>query len=69
MGIGLFLLSLMDAQSGVLMTSLAMLVFGVGATSGVSFFRTIGSSVGASVFGAIYGNLLASRLAAALVRS
>jgi len=92
MGIGLFLLSLMDAQSGIVMTSLAMLVFGVGiglcmqiltivvqstvdysylgtATSGVSFFRTIGSSFGASVFGAIYGNLLGSRLAEALART
>ncbi|HIW30519.1 MAG TPA: MFS transporter [Candidatus Luteococcus avicola] len=36
------------------------------ATSGVTFFRSLGQSFGAAVFGTIYGNLLAPRLAAAL---
>ncbi len=36
------------------------------ATSGVTFFRTIGGSFGVSVFGAIFSNELATRLAAAL---
>ena len=36
------------------------------ATSGVTFFRTIGGAFGVSVFGAIFSNQLASQLAAAL---
>jgi EmrB/QacA subfamily drug resistance transporter len=36
------------------------------ATSGVTFFRTIGGSFGVSVFGAIFANQLASQLGAAL---
>ncbi len=36
------------------------------ATSGVSFFRTLGSSFGASVFGTIYSNQLGERLPAAI---
>jgi EmrB/QacA subfamily drug resistance transporter len=36
------------------------------ATSGVTFFRTLGSSFGAAVFGAIYANVLASHLGPAL---
>jgi len=36
------------------------------ATSGVTFFRTIGGAFGVSVLGAIFSNQLASRLAAAL---
>jgi EmrB/QacA subfamily drug resistance transporter len=36
------------------------------ATSGVTFFRTIGGAFGVSVFGAIFTNQLASHLAAAL---
>ncbi|MBV9447360.1 MAG: MFS transporter, partial [Streptosporangiaceae bacterium] len=36
------------------------------ATSGVTFFRSIGGSFGVSVFGAIFSNRLASELAAAL---
>jgi EmrB/QacA subfamily drug resistance transporter len=36
------------------------------ATSGVTFFRTIGGAFGVSVFGAIFTNQLASQLAAAL---
>jgi EmrB/QacA subfamily drug resistance transporter len=36
------------------------------ATSGVSFFRTIGSSFGAAIFGSLFVNFLNSRLARAL---
>src|ERR1700690_3996449 len=36
------------------------------ATSGVTFFRTIGGAFGVSVFGAIFTNQLAGKLAAAL---
>lgn len=35
-------------------------------TSGVTFFRTIGSSFGAAIFGSLFANFLASRLAPAL---
>ena len=37
------------------------------ATSGVTFFRTLGGSFGASIMGSIYSNGLKGRLAAALV--
>jgi MFS family permease len=36
------------------------------ATSGVTFFRTLGSSFGAAVFGTVYANVLNDRLPAAL---
>ena len=36
------------------------------ATSGVTFFRTLGSAFGAAVFGTIYANVLRDRLPAAL---
>ncbi len=39
------------------------------ATSGVSFFRTIGSSFGAAIFGSLFVNFLSSRLATALAAS
>ena len=39
------------------------------ATSGVTFFRTIGSSFGAAVFGSLFTNLLKSRVGAALAQS
>jgi EmrB/QacA subfamily drug resistance transporter len=39
------------------------------ATSGVTFFRTIGSSFGAAIFGSLFANFLASNLAQALVAS
>jgi hypothetical protein len=39
------------------------------ATSGVTFFRTIGSSFGAAVFGSLFNNFLHSRLAGALASS
>ena len=37
------------------------------ATSGVTFFRTLGGSFGASIMGSIYSNRLKGRLAAAVV--
>ena len=89
MALGMFLLSLMDAQTSVLVSSLYLLVLGAGiglsmqvltlivqntadyrdlgvATSGVTFFRTMGSSFGAAVFGTIYANELSANLAVAL---
>jgi EmrB/QacA subfamily drug resistance transporter len=36
------------------------------ATSGVTFFRTIGSSFGAAIFGSLFANFLASRIPTAL---
>jgi EmrB/QacA subfamily drug resistance transporter len=89
MAVGMFLLSLVDSRTSVLVTSLYLLVLGAGlglcmqvltiivqntvdyrdlgvATSGVTFFRTMGSSFGASVFGTIYTNQLGPHLATAL---
>jgi DNA-binding MarR family transcriptional regulator len=86
MTIGLFLLSRMDENTGVLASSFFMLVLGLGlgmvmqvlviavqnaveyrdlgaATSGATFFRSIGSSFGVAAFGAIFSNALASNLA------
>ncbi|WP_441350731.1 MDR family MFS transporter [Streptomyces tsukubensis] len=82
---GLFLLSLMDNHTGVLLESVYMFVLGAGiglsmqvltiavqntvdysdlgtATSGVTFFRTLGSSFGTAVFGTIYSNTLTPNL-------
>ena len=39
------------------------------ATSGVTFFRTIGSSFGAAVFGSLFNNFLHSRIGDALAKS
>ncbi len=39
------------------------------ATSGVTFFRTIGSSFGAAIFGSLFANFLATRIGPALVAS
>jgi EmrB/QacA subfamily drug resistance transporter len=39
------------------------------ATSGVTFFRTIGSSFGAAVFGSLFTNFLSARIGPALVAS
>jgi EmrB/QacA subfamily drug resistance transporter len=39
------------------------------ATSGVTFFRTLGSSFGASIFGTIYSNYLSHRLPAAIAQA
>ncbi|MFJ9811862.1 MDR family MFS transporter [Streptomyces sp. NPDC101158] len=86
MGLGLYLLSLMDPQTSTWPASLYMFVLGVGiglcmqvltiavqntvdyadlgtATSGVTFFRTLGSSFGTAVFGTIYANSLKPNLA------
>ncbi|WP_308368606.1 MDR family MFS transporter [Streptomyces sp. ISL-36] len=85
MGVGLFLLSLMDTETGTWLESLYMFVLGVGiglcmqvltiavqntvdyadlgtATSGVTFFRTLGSAFGTAVFGTIYANSLRPNL-------
>lgn len=85
MGVGLFLMSLMDPDTGVWLESLYMFVLGTGiglsmqvltiavqntvaysdlgtATSGVTFFRTLGSSFGTAVFGTIYANALGPNL-------
>lgn len=92
MGLGLFLLSTMDAQTSFWAMAAFMVVLGVGigccmqtltiivqntvayadlgvATSGVTFFRTLGSSFGAAVFGTVYSNVLGSTLAAAIAAS
>ncbi len=85
MVLGLFLLSRMNEQTSILVSSLYMLVLGLGlglvmqvlviavqnavdyrnlgaATSGATFFRSIGGSFGTAIFGAIFSNLLASHL-------
>ncbi|MDX3528728.1 MDR family MFS transporter [Streptomyces sp. ID05-39B] len=85
MGVGLYLMSLMDASTGAWLESLFMFVLGTGiglcmqvltiavqntveyadlgtATSGVTFFRTLGSAFGTAVFGTIYANALAPNL-------
>ncbi|MDX2548081.1 MDR family MFS transporter [Streptomyces sp. WI04-05B] len=85
MGLGLYLLSLMDASTSTWLASLYMFVLGTGiglgmqvltiavqntveytdlgtATSGVTFFRTLGSSFGTAVFGTLYANSLAPNL-------
>ena len=85
MAVGLFLLSRMDEQTSPLLTSLYMLVLGLGlglvmqvliiavqnavdyrdlgaATSGATFFRSIGSVFGVALFGAVFNNLLGANL-------
>jgi EmrB/QacA subfamily drug resistance transporter len=85
MVVGMFLLSRMNEQTSVLVSSLDMLVLGMGlglvmqvlviavqnavdyrhlgaATSGATFFRSIGGSFGTAVFGALFSNLLAAHL-------
>ncbi|WP_329425901.1 MDR family MFS transporter [Streptomyces sp. NBC_01268] len=85
MGLGLYLLSLMEPGTDTWLASLYMFVLGVGiglcmqvltiavqntvdyadlgtATSGVTFFRTLGSSFGTAVFGTIYANSLRPNL-------
>ncbi|MCD4525770.1 MDR family MFS transporter [Nocardioides sp. cx-173] len=39
------------------------------ATSGVTFFRTMGSAFGAAIFGTLYANFLSDRLPAAIAKS
>ncbi|MFE6102006.1 MDR family MFS transporter [Streptomyces laurentii] len=86
MGLGLYLLSLMNPSTGAGLSSLYMAVLGIGiglcmqvliiavqntveyadlgtATSGVTFFRTLGSAFGTAVFGTIYANALKPNLA------
>jgi EmrB/QacA subfamily drug resistance transporter len=92
MGLGLFLLSTMDAATSFWSMAGGMVVLGIGigcsmqtltiivqntvdyadlgvATSGVTFFRTLGSSFGAAVFGSVYSNVLGNTLPAAIVAS
>jgi len=92
MALGLYLMSTMDAGTGVWLESLYMLVLGLGiglsmqvltivvqntvpytqlgtATSGVTFFRTVGSAFGTAVFGTLYSNKLETELASALAES
>jgi EmrB/QacA subfamily drug resistance transporter len=52
----------------VVQSTVAYRDLGVG-TSGVTFFRTLGSSFGAAVFGAVYANVLSDRLPAAVAAS
>jgi EmrB/QacA subfamily drug resistance transporter len=86
---GLYLLSLMNQHTNVVVESLYLLVLGAGiglvmqiltlvvqntvdyadlgtATSGVTFFRTLGGSFGASIMGSIFSNGLKGRLVTAL---
>lgn len=89
MVVGFVLFSRLNEHTSVLVTSLSMVVVGLGiglsmqvltlvvqstssyqdlgvSTSGVTFFRTMGSSFGTAVFGSLYANFLAPRLASAL---
>ncbi len=52
----------------VVQSTVAYQDLGVG-TSGVTFFRTLGSSFGAAVFGAVFSNVLNNRLPAAIAAS
>jgi hypothetical protein len=83
--LGLYLLSLMGLGTSTVLSSLYMLVLGMGlgsvmqvlvliaqnavpyeelgvATSGATFFRSIGGSFGAAIFGAIFSNVLVGKL-------
>ena len=87
--VALFLLSRLDENTSIAVTSIDFLVLGFAlgliiqvlviavqnsadyadlgaATSGVTFFRSIGGSFGVSIFGAIFSNRLTAELAAAL---
>ncbi|OMC37115.1 MFS transporter [Mycobacterium colombiense] len=69
-------LVILGAGIGMCMQTLVLIVqntssfddLGV-ATSGVTFFRTIGSSFGAAIFGSLFTNFLHSRIGPALVAS
>ena len=86
MVVGMILLSLMNELTNVWLSSLYMLVLGLGlglvmqvlviavqnavdyrdlgaATSGATFFRSIGGSFGTAIFGAIFSNLLITNIA------
>ncbi|GLW67868.1 MFS transporter [Kitasatospora phosalacinea] len=92
MGVGLYLLSLLDVGTSAWLASIYMFVLGTGiglcmqvltiavqntvdyadlgtATSGVTFFRTLGSSFGTAVFGTIYANSLKTNLTAAVAET
>jgi len=83
--VGLFLLSLMEINTSTVLSTLYMVVLGMGlgsvmqvlvliaqnavpyselgvATSGATFFRSIGGSFGAAIFGAIFSNVLVGNL-------
>jgi EmrB/QacA subfamily drug resistance transporter len=87
--VGLYLLSLLQVNTGAGLASLYMFVLGAGigasmqvlviavqnavdyahlgvATSGATFFRSIGGSFGTAVFGAIFANVLGGNLTSAL---
>ena len=87
--VGLFLLSLLDENTGFWLSAVYMFVLGLGvglamqvpviavqntaeyhdlgvATSGVTFFRTMGSSFGVAIFGTVYANQLGDQLSSAL---
>ncbi|GAA1780311.1 MDR family MFS transporter [Nocardioides hankookensis] len=64
MGIGLS----MQVLTIIVQSSVAYSDLGV-ATSGVTFFRTMGSAFGAAIFGSLYGNFLGDRLPAAIAES
>jgi len=92
MAAGLYLMSTMDAGTGIALESVYMFVLGLGiglamqvltivvqntvpykelgsATSGVTFFRTLGSSFGTAIFGTLYTSQLTPHLAKALAQS
>ncbi|MFF0434137.1 MDR family MFS transporter [Streptomyces sp. NPDC004327] len=92
MGLGLYLLSLLEPSTSTWLASLYMFVLGTGiglcmqvltiavqntvdyadlgtATSGVTFFRTLGSSFGTAVFGTIYTNSLKPNLTEGVARA
>ncbi|WNI15338.1 MFS transporter [Actinacidiphila sp. ITFR-21] len=87
--VGLLLLHRLDEHTAVWVTSLYLLVFGLGlglvmqvlvlavqnsvgyedlgsATSGTTFFRSIGASFGVSIFGTIFADRLSGKLSSAL---
>jgi MFS family permease len=90
--LGLYLMSLLDQHTPILLESLYFFILGAGiglimqiltlivqntaeyrdlgtATSGVTFFRTLGGAFGAAVLGSIYSNNLTTQLPAALAES
>lgn len=92
MAVGLYLLSRLDQDSGILVETLYLFILGAGiglmmqiltivvqntaeyrdlgtATSGVTFFRTLGGAFGAAVLGSIYSNGITDSLPAAIVAS
>ncbi|WP_460629432.1 MDR family MFS transporter [Intrasporangium mesophilum] len=73
LALGMFVLGLgigscMQVLTIVVQSTVAFEDLGV-ATSGVTFFRTLGSSFGAAVFGTVYANVLSNQLPAAVAAS